>query len=478
MTNPFLFKYLFLCFVVLLSTCGGSSSSSSSGAPSTSPGITAGPLVVNPANPRYFKKSSGETVYLTGSHTWQSLKDRGPSDPPEAFNYNEYLDFLKEHNHNFIRMWTLEETNFINEKGQHYYVSPFPWPRPGPGMAHDGKPKFDLTILDQAFFDRLRSRVVAARERGIYVSVMFFEGWAIGRAGRWPGNPFHKDNNVNGINGDPKDTGVGLEVNTLDQPEITALQEEYVKKVIDTLNDLDNVLWEIANETHSRSDAWQNYFIRFVKEYEKLKPFQHPVGMTFIEPQGDNSRLFNSDADWTSPGNMTYFENEKDPYKVDPPETDGAKVVLLDTDHLWGIGGNHKWVWKSFLRGYNPIFMDPYKETERYPPGTEGQFELVRKAMGDTLRYANKMDMQSMKPAGNLASSGYCLAKPGWEYLLYFPSGKSATLDLSNASGNFALEWFNPVSEETLSGGMVAGGGNVSFNAPSGDNWVLYLKRK
>ena len=30
---------------------------------------------------------------------------------------------------------------------------------------------------------------------------------------------------------------------------ITALQEAYVRKVVDTVNDLDNVLYEISNES-------------------------------------------------------------------------------------------------------------------------------------------------------------------------------------------------------------------------------------
>src|SRR5262245_47260548 len=30
----------------------------------------------------------------------------------------------------------------------------------------------------------------------------------------------------------------------------------------------------------------------------------------------------------------------------------------LDTDPLWGIGGD--WAWKSFLRAHNPICMDAY----------------------------------------------------------------------------------------------------------------------
>jgi hypothetical protein len=45
---------------------------------------TAGPLQVHPANPRYFADCRGRAVYLTGSHTWDSLQDLGQSDPPPA----------------------------------------------------------------------------------------------------------------------------------------------------------------------------------------------------------------------------------------------------------------------------------------------------------------------------------------------------------------------------------------------------------
>jgi len=47
-----------------------------------------GPLRVHPGNPRYFTDGtkgpdgSLKAVYLTGSHTWANLIDRGPSDPP------------------------------------------------------------------------------------------------------------------------------------------------------------------------------------------------------------------------------------------------------------------------------------------------------------------------------------------------------------------------------------------------------------
>ena len=48
--------------------------------------------------------------------------------------------------------------------------------------------------------------------------------------------------------------------------------------------------------------------------------------------------LVASPADWVSPGSQ-------DGYRDDPPAWDGqAKVSLLDTDHIWGVGGNLAWV--------------------------------------------------------------------------------------------------------------------------------------
>lgn len=56
---------------------------------------------------------------------------------------------------------------------------PLPYQRTGPGTASDGAPKFNLNQFNQAYFDRLRSRVIAARDRGFYVSIMLFQGWSI-----------------------------------------------------------------------------------------------------------------------------------------------------------------------------------------------------------------------------------------------------------------------------------------------------------
>jgi hypothetical protein len=62
-------------------------------------------LRVHPDNPRYFTDGSGRAVYLTGAHTWNNLIDMGRGDPPGRFGFDAYLDFLRRHGHNFIRLW-------------------------------------------------------------------------------------------------------------------------------------------------------------------------------------------------------------------------------------------------------------------------------------------------------------------------------------------------------------------------------------
>src|SRR5436190_19410273 len=107
------------------------------------------PLRVHPTNPRYFTDGSGKAIYLTGSHTWVNFKDYGTSDPPPAFDYERFLDFLQDHNHNFFRLWSWElPRSTSGRSAEMWHRSPFPWPRTGPGTATDGKPRFDLSQLD------------------------------------------------------------------------------------------------------------------------------------------------------------------------------------------------------------------------------------------------------------------------------------------------------------------------------------------
>lgn len=480
--------------------------------------VAGGPLRVLHSNPRYFTDGSGKAIYLTGSHNWNSLQDSG-IEPIPIFDYSAYLDQLQKYNHNLVRLWVWEQAAWAPWTDEKLAYDPLPYRRRGLGTALDGGLKFDLTKFNEAYFDRLRSRVVAAGDRGIYVAVMLFQGFSIESKGMhkgnpWSGHPYHSANNVNGMNGDLDGDGEGTEVQTLQIPAITALQEAYVQKVIDRLNDLDNVLYEVSNESHANSNDWQYHMIAFIKSYEAGKSKQHPVGMTVEWPGGDNLELINSPADWISLNNPPKEDEsagsvakgahaQSYDYKSSPPVADGKKVILSDTDHLWGVGGSPDWVWKSFLRGLNPIFMDPDpnpNQSERREDRVGlPNWESTRSAMGYTLTFATRMDLAAMVPHTEIASSGYCMAKEGEEYLVYLPADhygpvwekwaskilwfffqkelvkKTVSVDLSAASAPLAVEWFNPGTAETILAGTTGGGAITSFTAPFPGDAVLYV---
>ncbi|HNB53192.1 MAG TPA: DUF6298 domain-containing protein, partial [Anaerolineales bacterium] len=446
---------------------------------------TNGPLQVSDQNSRYFMDASGNIVYITGSHTWAVLQDNGGSFPPPVFDYTAWLDFLQANGHNFFRLWAWEQARWTLETtDENYWFYPMPYLRTGPGNALDGQPKFDLTQFNQAYFDRMRARVIEARDRGIYVSVMLFDGWSnVSEKGGyqdnnpWLGHPFNASNNINGIDGDTNNDNSGEEIHELGIPAVTALQQAYIQKVIDTVNDLDNVLYEIANESHSNSVDWQYHWIDYIHTYEAGKPYQHPVGMTSPYPGGWNPDLFDSNAEWIS------INNGADEY-FNPSPADGSKVLLTDTDHLCGICGDEEWVWRTFTRGHNPIFMDGY-DGEAYGVGaadfnpTDPWWPILRANLGYTRSYANRMNMAAIIPHGELSSTGYALANPvasGAEYLVYSPSSGSFTVNLSNTPGQLNVEWLNPEDGSVYNGGVINGGGNHNFTPPfSGSDSVLYL---
>jgi uncharacterized protein DUF6298/collagenase-like protein with putative collagen-binding domain len=415
-----------------------------------------GPLRIHPTNPRYFADGSGRAIYLTGSHFWTTIQDwNGKNEPyaggPAFRAFPEYIAFLKARNHNFTRLWTFDHYQFES--------TPSPWIRTGLGVAMDGHPKWDVTVVNPAFLNRLRDRVAQFRASGIYVSVMFFRG-NIGRDSHasWDAHPFNPANNVNA-----ELAGLTLNAyNDLTHPSALALQKHYIRSVIDTLNDMDNVIWEIANEAQPQSYNWQQHLVDYVRSYESMKPWQHLVGVTSTHPH-DNSRLFRTTADWVSPG----FDNY-DP--EDPPATTGRQIVVSDTDHHLLAKATMSWVWKSFLRGEHPILMENELAWDLEP---------VRKAMGHARALAERIDLAAMTPQAALTETAYCLANPGVEYLVYGHNAGTFWVDLSSGSGRtFTVEWIDPRTGEVVPGsGVLGGNARQFFSSPLRDaGAVLHLK--
>lgn len=486
--SPYSLLFVFSLLVTIVSLCIPNYAQQAAGEPV--PPLRArtatGPLRKDPVNGRYFTDNSGRAIYITGSHTWSNLMDRGTLHPPQVqFDYPGYMKWMVAHKFNFMRLWTAELTDSANTNDiyENTVALPWKWFRTGPGYANDGGLKFDLTKLDQSYFDRMRARIVTAGQNGIYVSVMLFNGYELQfETNPIDGDPYRDSNNINGVSC-PGNCPTNAE---LMSDQVWKIERAYIRKVVDTVNDLDNVLYEVSNESGSPfSDSWQSNVMTFVRQYESAKPKQHPVGMTFQWRGGSDLTLYHSGADWISAGSHV-------------PPSDGTKVIINDTDHAYGAGelkqdgaaGQRAWVWENFTSGNNVAFMDPYLVAwtgRNAPEGmtadphigvkTDKFYDPIRDAMGMTLTYANRMNLNASTPQPPLCSTHFCLVNRGSEYLVYQPYAGQFSVDL--VAGTYQYEWLDPSTNLVTTSGMVeVPAGNHTFRPAFNGDAVLYLKAR
>lgn len=437
-----------------------------------------GPLKVHPQNPRYFSDASGKTVYLVGSHTWSNFQDYS-MEGDKPFDYDHYIAFMVDHHFNFMRFWTWEHAAWTTWSPEKPVIDPMPYSRTGPELALDGKPKFDLRQFNQAYFDRMRARILKARDKGIYASIMLFQAFS----GVWPkggntfghnafaGHYYNKDNNIQRFDGDKNKDKV-LDIDDL---KVREHQVAYIKKIIDTVWDLDNVLYEVINE--GGNVEWDAFVIKTVKDYEKIKGKQHPIGIT---GHGNETlqQMMASQADWISPG--PWDDESLKNVHTNPLLWKGDKVCILDTDHLWGHGMDYRWVWKSFLRGHNILFMDPWDplpvwHNPEVNRPDHPNYILGRKAMKNTAIWAAKINLVTMRPTADFVKNGFCLADPGNEYLVYV-EGARIEIDLTQSPGTFIVAWTHLTEGIVISDNNVEGGKVQTLKNPFTGEGVLYLR--
>ncbi|MFO1497225.1 MAG: DUF6298 domain-containing protein [Verrucomicrobiota bacterium] len=419
-----------------------------------------------PANSRYFLNAQGKAVYLSGWHTWNNFQELSAV---SSLNFRDYLDRLSNDGANFFRLWNLESlqvTYLECPVGGWGDVSPLPFVRTGPGLANDGKLKFDLNRHNPFFFNRLSNRVAMASSQGIYVMAMLFEAIEPISGTNFHWSPYNAANNVNG--------GVtkGSDVFTLNEPGMVPIYDNYIRKFVDTLNGFDNVLFEPANEPQPYSSNFISHVIDTIHTYEATKPKQHPVIYSSFYSEANDLIFAADNADWIAPG-ATLKNREPDPY-INAP-----KPWLMDTDHIWlPSTGGWQYVWKCFLRGYNYVHMDSGMLV--CPEiGWALPDQKLRRATGDTVRFANRMDLLQTTPSATVSSTTYALYQAGQEYLVWQPAARSNFI-VQTAAGLYEYEWFAPDPSTTVGRGSVRlNAGSTTFTPPATypGGVVLYLHR-
>lgn len=494
-----------------------------------------GPLTQSGTNSRYWvRPDTGKPVVLVGSHTWNDFQDIGTGGTAPAFDFNAFVSFLQAHGHNATILWKKDMPTECNwQLGLNWVQTPWPWNRNGPGNASDGQLKFDLTSFNATFFNRLHARALQLYQANIYAFIEIFDGNNSGstRCGtntspNGDGGPFTGVNNINGVNDNYTSGTAGVGAFTMTTTNgVTAAEDAFVQHLVSVMDDLPNVVYEIAEEQPGTSFSgtsgyggassltfWAPHVFSVIRAAEASLPIQHPVGigsMNSADFTGGDAALYASTADWIGPQINNNFANQ---FPANVAVNNQGKVVMNDSDHaqdpqtLLNANGtvndaqDRKWLWENITQGAGSVtLMDPYdidfhttSPVRNTCPGSvansicsptssvDAKWNPLRNAIGYVLKATNLLDLSSMTPQAALSSTGFALANTSAfnsGFLVYQPNSGAFTVNLTSQAGNvLTVQWLNPQTGVLTSAGTVNGGSAAqSFTAPSGTDAVLIL---
>jgi hypothetical protein len=412
------------------------------------------------ANPYYFEDAQGRPVLLIGDYTWGIFSDTD-------YDYKALFDSHRARGLNQCRVWLWwgaeqfpKETRYVEKR----HIEPYL--RPGPGTANDGEPKYDLSRFNPAFFERLRDLCSAARERGIVLQLITVDAWMLKHAHLWKLHAYQRDNNVNGVDGDPRNTGMGTDGErgfcSMGNPKAMEFQKAYVRKLAETLNDFDNIYFEIANENYY-SREWELHLCDFIKECERSMPKRH---LTMPRDLLSHSDVVQNWDPTVVHAGLLARRSLRQPH-------------IFDTD--WMINSNddevRKAMWSAVLSGGHFSYMDdclPFT----IPPGKDTRPNL-HKQIDHMAAFMKKIEPWRMPPDDRLVRSGRALAMASDTALAaYLPNGGDVTLNLTAIAGSLGVRWYDPregvFREET----RVQGGGPLELKAPDDRDWALVVQKR
>jgi len=490
-------KKLLLAFVMMIA------------APLCAQQASEAPIRLHPDNPHYFLYR-GKAVALVSSAGHYGSVINGD------FDNHKYLVALEAAGMNYTRVFGgsyveepgksfgIKRNNLAPEPGK--FVAP--WARSSePGYAGGGN-KLDLSKWNPEYFTRLHDFLGEAAQRGIVVEIGLFSS-QYGEM-QWNLSPFKRENNVNGT-----DAIDYKKVNTLDNGNILAFQETYVRKLVREANAYPNVMFEIANEPWSDrpvlTDVVNPYLFQGRDQYpnsielpdDATMAWQAKVAGWIVSEEATlpNKHLIAQDC-----CNFTYAMREALPgvsvvnFHYAYPEAAILNYGLgkaLSYDETGFLGQSDdvytRQAWNFMLAGGSVFDSLDYSFTVGHEDGTYvepngpggGSPELRRrlKILSEFLQGLPLVDVRPdpnvVKHAGGVVT--HALSSTSGEYAIYLDgSGKAESMDLNLPGGTFERWWMDVRTGAVMDRRTFAHkGGPISIPTPAfQDGIALRIRRQ
>jgi Putative collagen-binding domain of a collagenase len=441
---------------------------------------------------RHYLEFRGEPILPIGDSVTQGWMECGTD-----FDQRAYLDALAARGINVVLLWSYIGTGAEVQRADERigYDTPELWPWKG---SPDDR-SFDLTRLNPAYFQRLRRFVRYAESKNIVVVITVQDGWTKTRFAQHPFNAALG-------NGPLTDRRQFVELADYDaempdsyDPRWTwrqknqYFQERFAEALCREFEDCSNVIFEMFNEgewyDQQQRRRHEEHFLRFFRKRTSallMTNIDHIRSASYSPRENPAADILSfHKKPWTghyatfvkefrTEPVRVIFESEPVPSFGDPQPTNGSGVSL---DELRAA------VWERALSGCGWVAQNDTSFGWAPKSAMAGQVKL-RDAAYDLIGYAARFFNESgvrfwkMAPHGELTSTGFCLAQPGVEYVVYTPTSSVLTVDLTAAKDKtLKVRWYDPRRGRFGRAEKIDGGSSSrQFTPPFGGDAVLDMK--
>ncbi len=412
------------------------------------------PLSLDPANPHYFLFRGKPAVLVTSGEHYGAVLNLD-------FDYKRYLRTLAHDGLNLTRTFV---GDYREPPGAFNITKNTLAPLPGRFVAPwaESGGKYDLTKWNDDYFARLKDFVQEAAKRGIIVEINLFCPFY--EESMWELSPMNAKNNVNNVGDVNRNDAL-----TLKHPDLVAVQEELVRKIVFELQDFDNIYYEICNEPYfgGVTADWQRHIAKTIAGAEAPYRNHHLISQNVA----NGSKKVDDPNPLVSIFNFHYA---RPPAAVEENYGLGKAIGCNETgfdgtaDATYRIQG-----WDFLMAGgalYNNLdySFTAGNEDGRFavPPASPGGGSpTLRGQLGMLRRFFDSINFVQMSPQPGLIATPpddagmRALGDAGHSYIAYLhrsrivPKGKppyqvdsaarTSKLTLDLPAGTFMLEWIN-----------------------------------
>ena len=404
------------------------------------------PIALHPENPHYFLWRTEPTILVTSGEHYGAVLNR-------AFNYTRYLATLQSYEFNLTRTFSgayceppgafkIARNTLAPARGDLIC----PWARSKtPGYTNGGN-KFDLTKWDDGYFRRLTDFVAEAGRRDVVVELVLFCPFY--KDPMWELSPMNSRNNVNGI-GAVKRT----DVYALKNKDLLAVQDAMVRRIIEALNNFDNVYYEICNEPYfgGVTMEWQNHIAETIVRAESKLKARHLIAQNIanktkkIEDPNPHVSVFN--FHYAKPP-VAVAENYHLNRVLGDDETgfsgdDRVKPYRIEAwDFLIAGGAVYSNLDYSFAVGYENGTA-PINAPGGGGPKLRRQLEILKDFMSGFDFIAMKPDNSTIAGGVTKGTTARALVESGRAYAIYVNGNNVRQLQIKLPQGQYKAEWID-----------------------------------